>query len=41
VSREVFVDAVSFATMHREGVGEAFAFDRHFLTAGFTLLPPK
>ena len=32
-------DAVSFAVMHRRGIAEAFAFDHHFLTAGFTLLP--
>lgn len=34
-----FVDAVSFAVMRERQIGEAFAFDRHFLTAGFTLLP--
>lgn len=34
-----FVDAVSFAVMHQRGVGEAFAFDRHFLTAGFAVMP--
>ena len=30
-----FVDAVSFAVMKHEGIEEAFAFDRHFLTMGF------
>jgi predicted nucleic acid-binding protein len=34
-----FTDAVSFAVMLELGVGDAFAFDRHFLTAGFTLVP--
>lgn len=34
-----FVDAVSFAVMRQRGIPEAFTFDRHFLTAGFTLLP--
>ena len=34
------VDAVSFALMHQRGITEAFAFDRHFLTAGFILVPP-
>lgn len=33
-----FVDAVSFAVMRRRGIAEAFAFDQHFLTAGFVLL---
>lgn len=33
-----FVDAVSFAVMRQHGITEAFAFDHHFLTAGFTLL---
>ena len=33
------VDAVSFATMHQRRLHEAFGFDRHFLTAGFVLLP--
>jgi uncharacterized protein len=32
------VDAVSFEVMRREKVSHAFAFDRHFETAGFTLL---
>jgi predicted nucleic acid-binding protein len=34
-----FADAVSFAVMRERGITEAFAFDRHFLTAGFTMLP--
>lgn len=33
------VDAVSFAAMRKLGISEAFAFDRHFLTAGFVLVP--
>lgn len=33
-----FVDAVSFAVMHDRSIREAFAFDRHFETAGFFLL---
>jgi predicted nucleic acid-binding protein len=33
------VDAVSFAVMRERGIAEAFAFDRHFLIAGFTLVP--
>lgn len=31
-------DAVSFAVMRELDVAEAFAFDAHFATAGFTLL---
>jgi uncharacterized protein len=34
-----FVDAVSFAVMRDRGIAEAFAFDHHFETAGFSLLP--
>lgn len=33
-----YTDAVSFAIMNREGIVRAFAFDSHFLVAGFTLL---
>lgn len=33
-----FVDATSFVWMKKLGIREAFAFDRHFITAGFTLL---
>lgn len=32
------VDAVSFVTMRRNGVAEAFAFDSHFEQEGFSLL---
>jgi predicted nucleic acid-binding protein len=32
-------DCVSFVVMRQEGIGEAFAFDRHFEQAGFTTLP--
>lgn len=31
-------DAVSFEVMRRERIREAFAFDTHFVTAGFELL---
>lgn len=34
-----FTDAVSFVAMREEEIEEAFAFDRHFATAGFRLLP--
>ena len=34
-----FVDAVSFAVMAELGLKRALAFDRHFLAAGFALLP--
>lgn len=34
-----YVDAVSFALMRSRGITDAFAFDHHFSTAGFTLLP--
>ncbi len=34
-----FADAVSFAVMQERGIAEAFAFDQHFRTAGFALLP--
>lgn len=34
-----YTDAVSFALMRQRGISEAFAFDHHFLTAGFTLIP--
>ncbi len=33
-----YVDATSFVTMRRLRIQEAFAFDRHFLIAGFTLV---
>jgi uncharacterized protein len=34
-----YVGAISFALMEREGVAEAFAFDRHFAQRGLTLIP--
>ena len=34
-----YTDAVSFAAMKRYGIQLAFAFDRHFITAGFTIVP--
>lgn len=36
--RFTLTDAVSFEIMRRERIRRAFAFDRHFLTAGFELL---
>ena len=33
------VDAVSFALMQAEDIHQAFAFDKHFATAGFVLTP--
>jgi predicted nucleic acid-binding protein len=33
------VDAVSFAIMQQRGIIEAFGFDRHFVTAGFAIVP--
>jgi predicted nucleic acid-binding protein len=35
------VDIISFDAMRRRGIQTAFAFDRHFLDAGFALLPAK
>lgn len=32
-------DAVSFAVMRVRGISQAFAFDRHFLVAGYELVP--
>lgn len=34
-----YVDATSFAFMRRARVAQAFAFDRHFATAGFLRIP--
>lgn len=34
-----YVDATSFAFMRTHGIREAFAFDAHFATAGFTRIP--
>lgn len=33
-----YTDAVSFAVMRQQRMSKAFAFDRHFVTAGFTLV---
>lgn len=37
-SQAGIVDQVSFAVMRRLGITEAFTNDRHFATAGFTVL---
>lgn len=34
-----YTDAVSFAVMRRDNIPEAFSFDSHFATAGFTRIP--
>jgi predicted nucleic acid-binding protein len=34
-----YTDAVSFAVMQRDGIRDVFAFDRHFRTMGFIVLP--
>jgi len=34
-----YVDATSFALMEREDIVEAFAFDRHFVQRGLTVIP--
>ena len=34
-----YTDAVSFAVMKQYGIAEAFSFDKHFVTAGFTIIP--
>lgn len=34
-----YADAVSFAVMKDYGIKQAFTFDQHFVTAGFTLVP--
>jgi len=34
-----FTDAVSFVVMKQLRIPEAFSFDQHFVTAGFTLSP--
>lgn len=34
-----FTDCLSFVLMRREGILDAFSFDRHFLLAGFRLWP--
>ncbi|MDO9534835.1 MAG: PIN domain-containing protein [Bacillota bacterium] len=33
-----FADAVSFALMQKKGIRKAFAYDRHFVVAGFELI---
>lgn len=33
-----YTDAVSFAVMKRNRIAEAFSFDTHFMTAGFSLI---
>lgn len=35
-----YADAVSFALMRERGIEEAFAFDKHFVVAGFSLVAP-
>ncbi|CAN5216228.1 hypothetical protein BH20ACT22_BH20ACT22_23130 [soil metagenome] len=35
-----YVDATCFALMDREGVAEAFSFDRNFIQLGLHVLPP-
>jgi len=34
-----YADAVSFALMQRDGITDAFAFDTHFRTMGFSVFP--
>ncbi|HOU12079.1 MAG TPA: PIN domain-containing protein [Anaerolineae bacterium] len=34
-----YTDAVSFAVMQRDGIRDVFAFDQHFRTMGFVVLP--
>lgn len=34
-----FVDATSFALMHKEQINTALTLDQHFLQMGFTILP--
>lgn len=34
-----YADAVSFTVMKRQKIRKAFAFDKHFLTAGFLTMP--
>lgn len=34
-----YTDAVSFAAMQQTDIKQAFGFDRHFVTAGFALIP--
>ena len=34
-----YTDAVSFAVMKQFKIAEVFCFDKHFVTAGFTIIP--
>lgn len=34
-----FVDSTSFVVMERQGIEEAFTFDRHFIQRGFRMVP--
>jgi len=34
-----YTDAVSFAVMKQYRITQAFSFDQHFVTAGFSLIP--
>jgi predicted nucleic acid-binding protein len=34
-----YTDAVSFTLMRQRSINEAFTFDKHFATVGFTMLP--
>lgn len=34
-----YTDAVSFALMQEQDIQEAFTFDRHFATVGYSMLP--
>ena len=34
-----YADAVSFAAMRQRNIARAFTFDRHFVTAGFAIIP--
>mgnify|MGYP001570464585 CR=1 FL=1 len=36
-----FIDATSFTTMRSSGIKEVFAFDQHFVAAGFILVPQQ
>ena len=35
-----YTDAVSFVIMKRQKIRKALCFDKHFVTAGFTTIPP-
>ena len=36
-----FIDATSFTAMRSSGIKEVFAFDQHFVVAGFILVPQQ